>query len=134
MSALHPDLKAARFIPRSLSWGPRSTRLQRRLKPWPADPGPDVLAQELVVPGPEGAPPVSLRVLRPALARGTTPALLWIHGGGLISGSPEQDDRTKMAFVRTLGITVAAVRYRLAPSHRGPAVAEDRYPPPLVLA
>src|SRR4051794_30589705 len=84
--------------------------------------------------GPRGRPPVSLRVLRPALARGTTPALLWIHGGGLISGSPEQDDRTNMAFVRTLGITVAAVRYRLAPSHRGPAVAEDRYPPPLVLA
>ncbi len=28
------------------------------------------------------------------------PALRWIHGGGLIFGAPEQDDRTNVAFAR----------------------------------
>ncbi|MFF7871071.1 alpha/beta hydrolase [Streptomyces qaidamensis] len=45
------------------------------------------------------------------------PALLCVHGGGVVFGAPEQDDRTNIAFARELGITVAAVRYRLRPDH-----------------
>jgi acetyl esterase/lipase len=56
-----------------------------------------------------------------------SPALLWVHGGGLVLGAPEQDDRTNLAFVRELGITVAAVRYRLAPDNPAPAAVEDAY-------
>lgn len=36
------------------------------------------------------APPVSLRVFQPTGLKAAAPALLWIHGGGLIFGAPEQ--------------------------------------------
>ncbi|MGK5555049.1 alpha/beta hydrolase fold domain-containing protein [Actinomadura kijaniata] len=126
MHALHPDLRLGRFIPK-LSYGPLSSRLLRSLKRRPADPGTGVTVQELVVPGPDGAPPVSLRVFQPDGLKAAAPALLWIHGGGLIFGSPEQDDRTNIAFARELGITVAAVGYRLAPDNPAPAAVEDAY-------
>ncbi|MEV1003081.1 alpha/beta hydrolase fold domain-containing protein [Nonomuraea sp. NPDC050202] len=126
MSAFHPDLAPGRFIPK-MSYGPVSARIMRSVKPRPADPGTDVTVGEMVVPGPQGAPPVSLRVFQPTGLRAAAPALLWIHGGGLIFGAPEQDDRTNIAFVRQLGITVAAVRYRLAPDSPAPAAVEDAY-------
>ncbi|MCP2241569.1 alpha/beta hydrolase [Lentzea aerocolonigenes] len=126
MNAFHPDLALARFIP-PLSCGPRLARLMSRAKPRPVDPGPDVTVRELVVPGPAGAPAVSLRVFQPAGLRAPAPALLWTHGGGLIFGAPEQDDPTNIAFARHLGITVAAVRYRLAPGSPAPAAVEDAY-------
>jgi acetyl esterase/lipase len=126
MSSLHPDLAPARFIPK-LSFGPLSSRIVRRLKPRPTDPGPAVTVQEIVVPGPKGAPPVSVRVFQPAGLKTAAPALLWVHGGGFVLGTPEQDDRANIAFARELGITVAAVRYRLAPANPAPAAVEDAY-------
>ncbi|MBB5773971.1 alpha/beta hydrolase [Nonomuraea jabiensis] len=126
MNTFHPDLALARFIPR-ISTGPRSARIMRRIRPRPAHPGPDVTVRELVVPGPAGAPPVSLRVFQPAGLATPAPALLWTHGGGFIFGAPELDDRTNIAFARRLGITVAAVRYRLAPASPAPAAVEDAY-------
>jgi acetyl esterase/lipase len=126
VSTFHPELAAGRFIPK-LSFGPRTSRLVRRRTARPAAPGPGVTVGELLVPGPAGAPDVSLRIIRPIVAPGPLPALLWIHGGGLIIGSPEQDDRTNIAFARELGIVVVAVRYRLAPDDRAPAAVEDAY-------
>ncbi len=126
MDATHPELRAIRYLP-NFSWGPRSTRALRHLKQRPADPGPDVLASEVRLPGVDGRPGVSVRLLRAALASGPTPLLLWVHGGGMVIGRPEQDDRTNMAFARSLGITVAAVRYRLAPDSPAPAAVEDVY-------
>ncbi|MFD5268907.1 alpha/beta hydrolase [Streptomyces sp. NPDC058335] len=79
------------------------------------------------MPGPKGAPSVSLRVFQPTGLKSAAPALLWIHGGGLIFGAPEQDDRTSIAFARELGITVAAVRYRRASDSPAPAAVEDAY-------
>lgn len=126
MSTFHPDLRRGRFIP-NVSYGRLSSRIVRRVKWRATDPGPDVTVQEIVVPGPKGAPSVSLRVFQPTGLKTAAPALLWIHGGGLIFGAPEQDDRTNIAFARELGITVAAVRYRLGPDHPAPAAVEDAY-------
>ena len=126
MSDFHPDLAVGRFIPRA-SFGPRSARLMRRLRPRPRTPPPGVRVEEITVPGPAGAPRVALRVFRPTVRRAPGPALLWVHGGGLVTGTPEQDDRTNAAFVQELGITVAAVRYRLAPDAPAPAAVEDAH-------
>ncbi|MFI1359829.1 alpha/beta hydrolase [Streptomyces sp. NPDC020898] len=126
MSVFHPDLARGRFIP-NVSYGRLTSRLVRKVKWRPTDPGPGVTVQEITVPGTEGAPSVSLRVFQPAGLKEAAGALLWIHGGGLIFGAPEQDDRTNIAFVRELGITVAAVRYRLGPDHPAPAAVEDAY-------
>jgi acetyl esterase/lipase len=69
-------------------------------------------------------PRLRLRVHRPRVPRSTA-ALLWIHGGGLVMGSPAQDDRLCAATARELGIVVVAVEYRLAPRHVFPAALDD---------
>lgn len=126
MAVFHPDLAAARFIPR-FSFSPRLVRTMRGLSPRPAVAPPDVAIHELTVAGPDGAPGVGLRIFQPTGRAVAGPALFWIHGGGMITGSPEQDDATSLAFARELGITVAAVRYRLAPDDPAPAAIDDVY-------
>jgi acetyl esterase/lipase len=68
-----------------------------------------------------------IRLHRPPAANGPTPALLWIHGGGYVIGSAQQDDSVCRRFAHELGITVAAVDYRLAPEHPYPASLNDCY-------
>ncbi|PRY44479.1 acetyl esterase/lipase [Umezawaea tangerina] len=120
MSAFHPELALARFLPK-FSMGPRATRLAQRVKPrTPATPD-DMLIEDVVAPG------VSVRVYRPKALEGTAPALLWLHGGGYLMGSPEQDEPSSIGFARDLGITVVAARYRFAPTHPAPAAVEDAY-------
>jgi acetyl esterase/lipase len=70
---------------------------------------------------------IDLRLHRPVGVRAPAPALLWIHGGGYIMGSARQDDALCRKFARTLGITVVALDYRLAPEHPYPAALEDCY-------
>ena len=65
---------------------------------------------------------VSLRIYRADDARG---ALLWMHGGGLLLGTPEQDDARCSAWAKALGIAVVSVRYRCAPEDPFPAAADD---------
>jgi acetyl esterase/lipase len=124
MSIFHPDLAAGRFIPKT-SFGPRITAFIRSRSPKGMETAPGVQISVVSVPGPAG--PVELRIFRPNDVEAPTPALLWIHGGGMVIGNPEQDDVFTSAFARELGITVAAVRYRLAPQHTAPAAVEDAY-------
>lgn len=51
------------------------------------------------------------------------PALLWIHGGGYILGTAE-DDRARV-IAQALDCAVVSVDYRLAPEHPFPAGPED---------
>jgi acetyl esterase/lipase len=121
VSAFHPDLALGRFIPK-LSTGPRLTRraqAARVRKPPTPD---DMLIEDVTAPG-----GVSVRVYRPKALDGTAPALFWMHGGGFIGGTPEQDERTSILFAKELGITVVNTRYRLAPNHPAPAAVEDAY-------
>lgn len=115
----HPDLRIARFLPRS-TVGPRRLRLFRRL-PIPAGkprPGIDVVRID---------PDVAVRVFRPAEATGRTPALLWIHGGGYVIGTAAQDDALCRRISDHLGVIVASVDYRLAPEHPFPTPLHDCY-------
>ena len=124
MPSFHPDLRIARFIP-PFFFGPRTTALVNRSRPRPR-PGPeDLIVDDLIIPGPAGAPEIEMRVYRPRTAVGTTAALLWIHGGGMITGNRLSDEKSNIAFARTLGITVASVEYRLAPAHPAPAALDD---------
>lgn len=123
----HPDLRAGRLIP-PIAFGPRSVTLLNRWTPKPRPTDPALRIEQIHLPGPAGTPPVQVRLHRPvAPSDGRAPLVLWVHGGGLVSGTPIQDDGTAAAFVRGLGATVAAVRYRLAPQHTGPAAVEDAY-------
>jgi acetyl esterase/lipase len=69
---------------------------------------------------------VQIRLHRPPDSASVPyPAVLWIHGGGFIMGSPAQDDAVCQVFARKLGALVAAVRYRRAPEHPFPAALHD---------
>jgi acetyl esterase/lipase len=117
---IHPDLRrVARFAPRQIVY-PWSLPLLRRLPiaNRSSDDGVDVVDL------PSGA---GARLYRPTAAAAPTAALLWIHGGGYLLGSPEQDDALCRRYVQRLGIVVAAARYRLAPEHPYPIPLQDCY-------
>jgi acetyl esterase/lipase/GNAT superfamily N-acetyltransferase len=115
---LHPDLRTARLaaIPFHWRWALPLWRFGSRL----ARPlvGPDVDVRDHAEPG------VAVRVYRPREGA-TGAALLWLHGGGLIVGTPRMDDGRCGAWVRELGIVVVSVDYRLAPEHPFPAALDD---------
>lgn len=125
MASFHPDLRFGRFIPK-LAVGPRLTRWTQG-RPVRTPVAPDDMVIEDVPIRDETAPGASLRIYRPRSVDGAAPALLWMHGGGYLFGNPEQDESRSIAFARGLGITVAAVRYRLSPTHPAPAAVQDAY-------
>jgi acetyl esterase/lipase len=117
---IHPDLRrVARFAPRQIVY-PWSLPLLRRLPMGNRSSNDGVDVVDL----PSGA---GARLYRPTAAAAPTAALLWIHGGGYLLGSPEQDDALCRRYVQRLGIVVAAARYRLAPEHPYPIPLEDCY-------
>ena len=83
---------------------------------------------ERLVPGPAGAPDVSLLICHPAAATGAVPCLYFIHGGGMILG----DNRSggflgALDHAAELGAAVVSVEYRLAPETPHPGPVEDCY-------
>ncbi|OBG20597.1 alpha/beta hydrolase [Mycobacterium sp. 852002-51057_SCH5723018] len=121
---VHPDLRrVARIAPRHII-GPRTLPIVRTLSGLtgrfrqPDASGVEVIALE------SGA---GVRLFRPLGATEPTPALLWLHGGGYVIGTAQQDDRLCRRFCKRLGITVASVEYRLAPEHPYPIPLEDCY-------
>lgn len=88
---------------------------------------PDITVSEHFVPGPAGAPEVRVLVYLPTAVPGPLPALLWIHGGGYILGTPEQEDLGVKSMVSALGCAAISVDYRLAPETPHPGPVEDCY-------
>ncbi|WP_274308505.1 alpha/beta hydrolase [Solibacillus daqui] len=70
---------------------------------------------------------IRIRIYKPANQDTDLPALLWIHGGGYILGSIEDNDHLCVQVVETSNCVVVSVDYRLAPEHPYPAPLEDCY-------
>lgn len=51
--------------------------------------------------------------------------LLWVHGGGLITGTAGANDPECLAYARDLKLVVVSVEYRLAPKYPFPAAIDD---------
>lgn len=86
-----------------------------------------VETEDLTVPGPEDGEALRLRVHTPTDAAGPHPCVYWIHGGGMVIGSADEEDLTAQRFVDELGCVVVAPEYRLAPEHPYPAPVDDCY-------
>ncbi len=120
--AFHPDLTRARFMPpTSATRGNRRvlralTRIGRGRPP---------KGGELVDLGDR----VTLRVHRPAVmdAGERRPAVLHLHGGGLIIGSATQGDPLCRRLADELGAVAISVDYRMPPEHPYPAPLDDAY-------
>jgi acetyl esterase/lipase len=87
------------------------------------------VVSERAVPGPAGAPDISLLVCLPAGAAPAcpTPALYTIHSGGMILGNYRADAASMLGFAQEVGAAVISVKYRLAPETRHPGPVEDCY-------
>ncbi|MDQ2813292.1 MAG: alpha/beta hydrolase [Actinomycetota bacterium] len=106
----------------------RETMLERRaVAAADAGPSPDVVRQDHLVPGLNGAPDVRVRHYRPARQSGPLPCLYWIHGGGHILGEVGQDDLVMDQIVNTVGCAAVSVDWRRAPEHPFPAAMDDCY-------
>lgn len=118
----HPDLRRfARVLPRG-AFNRRTLPIMKALtRPMAFLPPPKGTEVLTLSSGP------GVRLHRPAADRHAGAALLWMHGGGYVIGTAAQDDSLCQRFVQRLGITVAAVEYRLAPKHPYPAALEDCY-------
>lgn len=128
-SEIHPQLRfIAAFKPR-LRLNATSAALIKRILTWVIWPkaSRDVAIENIWLDRQDGQPRLRLRVYRPKNAANPAPAMLWLHGGGYVIGTPEMDDRACIEFARSLGLIVVSVDYRLAPQHPFPAALEDAW-------
>ena len=121
-SPFDPEYQSvARFLPRGIarSWNLPLIRMISALTGRGADP-------ENVQIEDAGAGPI--RVHRPASSGDQPrPAVLWLHGGGFLLGSPKQDDALCRQIADELDAIVVAPVYRLSPKHAFPAALDDAY-------
>ncbi|ASR36529.1 hypothetical protein BAY61_17690 [Prauserella marina] len=125
LAAVAPDLRGP-----ALLWLPfelRSRTLLRllRLAPAPATPlvpGVSVSRRDT---GDGAESGTGIHVYEPADRTRPSGALLWLHGGGYVMGSPVSDHTLCGRFAAELGILVVSVDYRLAPEHPFPEGLDD---------
>ena len=123
LTAIDPSLRtAARFLPHRRGLYARHLTLMR---------SGEALAARLVarrdVEVVQVSPTAGVRVHRPSGLGGDAPGVLWIHGGGFVSGLAALNDRTASRTAEKLRALVASVEYRLAPEHPYPAALDDCY-------
>jgi acetyl esterase/lipase len=87
----------------------------------------ELVISDRLVPGPEDAPAVGVRVYEPPLRAEPAPCLVYFHGGGFIAGDLDTEDVRCVRLARDAGCVVVSVDYRLAPQHPFPAALDDCY-------
>lgn len=105
----------------------RRATVDQMLAMMPAPENPGVSVEDRMVPGPQGAPEVRVRIYRPEGAAGALPGVYYIHGGGMVLGTVEGEEANAMRISHEVGAVVVSVDYRLAPEHPHPAPVEDCY-------
>ncbi|MDT5398424.1 MAG: hypothetical protein QOK33_1655 [Mycobacterium sp.] len=72
-----------------------------------------------------GDPGIRVLITTPDGHRTKRPAVLSLHGGGMIVGSPQLEQFSQGRLARDLGAVVVAPDYRLAPENPFPAALDD---------
>lgn len=89
---------------------------------------PQVAVHDRMIPGPQGAPEVKIRVYEPSQRQGEAlPCVFFYHGGGFLFGSVYRQEALCQRYVKHVGCVVVSVEYRLAPQWKMPAPLEDCY-------
>ncbi len=127
---VHPELReAARKMPQ-MTFSLKNLWLIRPLigmLNWGSKLPAGVRVKNTAIPSRDQKTKIRLRIYTPASVAPKAPALLWMHGGGYIAGTPEQDDTYLIPFLQETGMVIVSVDYRLAPEHPFPAPLEDCY-------
>lgn len=111
-------------FPKSLPEGVEVTWMSRDRLPITPEPGLSI--EEFIIPARDGYE-IRIRHYRSATSTEKLPVLVYIHGGGWVTGSLEMDDPTCRRLARELPLVVLNVEYRLAPEYRFPVGIEDCY-------
>jgi acetyl esterase/lipase len=81
---------------------------------------------EIVIPGPAGAPGIATMVLRPAGETGPLPCIYFLHGSGMVMpGNRTMLGVEHLDWVADLGAVLVSIDYRVAPEDPHPAPVED---------
>jgi len=75
--------------------------------------------------GPTGR--TSVRVVRPAIAKGALPVVVYIHGGGWVLGDKETHDRLVRELAVGASAVIVFVDYERSPESRYPIAIEQGY-------
>lgn len=80
---------------------------------------------DLVLPGPAG--PLGARLYAPEGGEGSegSPGLIYLHGGGLVTGDLDTHDGICRVLAEGGSVRVVSIDYRLAPEHPFPAALDD---------
>lgn len=88
---------------------------------------PEISISDRVIVGPSENHNLSVRHYLPKALSTPSPALLWIHGGGMVFGQANQDEGLLIQISKSTGCQIFSVEYRLAPEHPYPAPMDDCY-------
>ncbi len=118
MATYHPDLTKARFYPPSIGL-PRTLPFFRTL---------EAFQKRFISPKARKvsiSETADLYFVGPPSGRTPAPALLWIHGGGMVVGTAVSEFSLTHERYSPLDVAMAFVEYRLAPKHPFPAAMDD---------
>ncbi|GAB89542.1 alpha/beta hydrolase [Gordonia rhizosphera] len=96
-------------------------------RPSAAELFPDVIVTERRIAGSPGGPDVRVLQYEPREAVGPAAGMVWMHAGGFILGSADDDDATCAQIASVTGTVVVSVDYRLAPETAYPGALDDCY-------
>lgn len=88
---------------------------------------PEVSIVQEYAPGRSDQPDVRMKIYRTGSDRKDRPAILHLHGGGYVLGSPESMAPQCCAWAKGMDAVVVAPAYRLAPETSYPGNVEDAY-------
>lgn len=100
------------------------------IRNWPNEPvlpPPAPAVTERVIEGPADHPGIRILIIDPNPGAKCRPALLHMHGGGYIMGSPEIIAPQLQITAQKVGCVIVSVAYRLAPETPYPGALEDNY-------
>jgi acetyl esterase/lipase len=86
-----------------------------------------VTVETATTPGTSGSPDIKMVIYQPVEQADARPAILHIHGGGYVLGSPQIMDAANRQLSAELDCVIVSVAYRLAPENVFPAAIDDCY-------
>jgi acetyl esterase/lipase len=124
MDVMDPELEAfIPLFPRADLTDPVAER-KRLAELAAAVPTPDAAGMEIEDRMVPADPDVAVRIYRPNPAQG---AIVWLHGGGWVTGDLDTDRAWATRLAEGSGAVVISVGYRRAPEDRFPAALDDAY-------
>ena len=121
LTHVEPELRSPALPFVTVTYSDKNLPVIRKIYQVKASPGDGVT----VVTREIGAPPFRVLVTTPDGQQVKRPAVLSLHGGGMIVGSPQLEQTTQGRIARDLGAVVVAPDYRLAPENPFPAALDD---------